>query len=387
MQPVDLFRLALRGLMRRSTRTALTSVGIVVAVASMVIFLSLGEGIRKVFRSELGAIGPDIQVSVDGITQGGPPPVNVPETLAAQISEKRALYGIKSVTPVILSVRSGGFDVKQNYFFYTYPSSQGTQDILPNAEIATGRMLNAQDEGQKVAVVGHKAAQNGGFKLGSDVRYNRKNFFKVVGILKETGGLADSFILVPLLTMQKAQDIRGKVSYIALKLNDPSQAKTVAASLKKDFDVEAQTQSDFLKILDRAVSISDAIRFGISLIALIVGGLAVTNTVMMGVYERTREFGTMRAIGANPGFIRKLVLLESLILSVIGGLGGVVVGYLGIVGINIYTQNLSSISVAALTPRLMLIALGVSLVLGILAGLFPSRTAGRIAITEALGRS
>lgn len=368
-------------------RTTLTVLGIVVAVASMVIFLSLGEGIRKVFRDELGAVGPDLQVSINGINQSGPPIANVPQSLAVQLEAKSKEYGFKSVTPVVYAVRSGGFDPAQSYLFYTYPAKQGTADIIPNAEIAQGRAMNAADEGKLVAVVGSKAAKNGNFKLGSDVRYNRRNFFKVIGILKESGGFSDSFILVPLTTMQKAQGLEGKVSVVAIKLDDPGSAKAVAERVKKDFDVEAQTQSDFLKILDRAVSVSDAIRFGISLISLIVGGLAVANTVMMGVFERTREFGTMRAIGAKPSFVRNLVLLESLILSVLGGIGGVILGYGGILIVNWYTQNLASINAAALTGRLIGFALLISLILGLLAGLLPARNAGRIAITDALGRN
>ncbi|MBB6097971.1 putative ABC transport system permease protein [Deinobacterium chartae] len=382
----DLFRLALRGLSRRAVRTTLTVLGIVVAVASMVIFLSLGEGIRQVFRQELGSIGPDVQVSVNGLTQGAAPLPDVPQEVAGRLEARAAEYGIRSVTPVVLSVR-GGFDPSQSFVIFGYPAAQGTADVLPNARVAQGRALTAADEGQAVAVVGAKAAQNGNFRLGSEVRYNRNNAFRVVGILEEEGGLTDSFILVPLSTLQRANGFPGRLTYVGLKLFDAGEARNVAQRIEQDFDLTAQTQSDFLRVLDRAVTVSDAIRFGISLIALVVGGLAVANTVMMGVFERTREFGTMRAIGAQPGFVWRLVLLESLLLSLLGGLGGLLLGYLGIVAVNAYTEQLAAISAAALTGRLVLMALGVSLLLGLLAGLLPARSAGRIRITEALGRN
>ena len=387
MNARDLFKLALRGLSRRAVRTALTVAGIVVAVASMVIFLSLGEGIRQVFRSQLSEIGPDIQVSVDGIGQGGIPTPNVPVSLAAQLEAKKNEYGIKSVTPVLLSVRSSVSLDGQNFVFYTYPTVQPLKDLIPGVVVKQGRLLTPEDEGKLVAVIGSKAAENGGFKLGSDVRFNRRSFFKVVGILEPGGGFTDSFILVPLSTMQKAQNLEGRSSYIALKLNDPSSARKVAEQIKTDFKLEAQTQSDFLKIIDRAITASDAIRFGISLISLIVGGLAVANTVMMGVFERTKEFGTMRAIGAQPSFVRSLVLLESLLLSILGGIGGIILGYLGILVVNYYTQDLAGINGAALTGRLIGFAVLVSLVIGLLAGLLPARSAGRIVITQALGRN
>lgn len=387
MHMIDLFQLALRGLSRRMVRTTLTALGIVVAVASMVIFLSLGEGIRKVFSEELGNIGPDIQVSLNGIQQGGTPVPNLDIKTVEQVKAKSDTYGIRSITPVIYVVRSGGFDPKQSFFFYGYPPSENILDFAPNTELASGRLLNAQDALLGNVLIGAKAAENGNLQIGSILRYNRRTSLKVVGILKAAGGLSDSVIYTPLKVMQSAVGAEGKISGINIKLIESARSKEVAALIQKDFDLEAQTQADFLKVLDRAVSISDAIRFGISLIALIVGGLAVANTVMMGVFERTREFGTMRAIGAQPSFVWKLVLLESLMLSVLGGLGGLVLGGMGIVVVNFYTQELASVNMAALTPRLALLAMGISLILGLLAGLLPARNAGRIAITEALGRN
>lgn len=382
----DLFQLALRGLTRRAVRTTLTVLGIVVAVASMVIFLSLGEGIRRVFTQELGNIGPDIQVSLNGIEEGLPRSPDLPENMVQQIEQRKEEWGIRSVVPIVISAR-GGFDPSQSFLIYGYPPKENVLDISPGIEVQEGRLLSANDEGQLVAVLGFKAAENAGLKLGSDVRFNRRSFFKVVGILKEQGGFTDSFIFVPKVSLQKAMGVEDQISYVAIKLQDPSKSKETAKAMSEALDAEAQTQSDFLRVLDRAVSISDAIRFGISLIALIVGGLAVANTVMMGVFERTREFGTMRAIGAKPNFIRNLVLLESLLLAFMGGIGGVILGYLGIQVVNLYTQNLANISAAALTPRLTLLAFAVSFILGLLSGLLPARSAGRIVITEALGRN
>jgi putative ABC transport system permease protein len=123
------------------------------------------------------------------------------------------------------------------------------------------------------------------------------------------------------------------------------------------------------------------------LISLIVGGLAVANTVMMGVYERTREFGVIRAIGAKPSFVFQLVVLESMLLAVIGGAGGVVLGYIGTLIVNFAVRDLISIAIAAVTVRLVLLAVGVAAVLGLISGLLPARVASRLVITEALGRN
>ena len=386
MRRSDLWQLAWRGLTRRPVRTVLTALGITVAVASMVIFLSLGEGLRQVFTSELGGIGPDIQVSLNGFTQGLAPSPNLSDSTAADIRKLAPGLGITLVTPVVMSLRTS-LDPSQSVVFYGLPAEQGVNAVFPKVTAAQGRLLSAADEGKPLAVVGAKAASNLKLKLGSELRLNRRASVRVSGILNPESGLTDSFIFLPLSTIQAAIGAQGKLSLVAVKLQDPRQARKVAGQLSKSLNLEAQTQSDFLSFVERALKISDAVRFGISLIALIVGGLAVANTVMMGVFERTREFGTLRAIGARPGFVRALVLLESLLLSLVGGAVGILLGLLGIWGVNAYTQGLAGIDAAALTPRLTLLAFGISLLLGLLAGLLPARTAGNTVITDALGRA
>jgi putative ABC transport system permease protein len=385
VNPSDLWTLARRGLTRRPVRTLLTALGITVAVASMVVFLSLGEGIRKVFTAELGGIGPDVQVSLSGFSQGFAPQPNLPESAVADIRALAAELGITQVTPVVMALR-GSLDVTQSVVLYGLPAAQGLDAVFPNTQAAQGRSLTPADEGRGVAVVGAKAAENLRLSVGSTLNLNRRNRVEVVGVLGPESGLVDSFIFLPIRTLQRAEGAEERVSLVALKLADPRKARTVADTLSTRLNLEAQTQSDFLSFVDRALRISDAVRFGISLIALIVGGLAVANTVMMGVFERTREFGTLRAMGARPGFVRALVLSESLLLSLVGGVGGLLLGLAGIWAVNLYTQDLAGIDAAALTPALTALALGVSLLLGLISGLLPARSASRLSITDALGR-
>lgn len=386
MKPLDLWQLALRGLLRRPTRTALTSLGIAVAVASMVIFLSLGEGIRKVFASELGGIGPDIQLSLSGLSQGFAIQPNLPASTLSQVQSFAPELGIETITPVIMTVR-GGFSPTQSVVLYGLPAQQGINTVFPSTKIASGRLLVPKDDKRRVAVVGAKAAKNLNLAVGSKLNLNRRQSAKVIGVLEPQSSLTDNFIFLPLHNLQLSEGAEDYVSLLAIKLTEPRQARQVADTLSERLDLEAQTQSDFLSFIDRALTISDAVRFGISLIALIVGGLAVANTVMMGVFERTREFGTLRAMGARPSFVQSLVLTESLCLSLMGGVAGLLLGLLGIMAVNAYTQNLAGISAALLTPRLALLALGISFALGLLSGLLPARSAGQVRIVEALGRT
>jgi putative ABC transport system permease protein len=390
MNFADLFVLAQRGLLRRPVRTFLTVLGIVVAVASMVIFLSLGEGFRRALGAEIGNVGPDLQVTLAGNESSsvfGSPIPDVPLENAKRFEGVASELGIKQVIPYILTAR-GSFS-GQGYLIAGYPFERvPLSDIYPNLKLLEGRLFTPADALENIAVVGAAAAKSASLKLGSVLRLNRDVSFKVVGILQKGDGFTDSFIFVPFNALAKGIGIANRATGIAIKLNDAGDARKVATALNSRFtDLNAKTQGDVLSILDKAIAIGDAFRFGISLISLIVGGLAVANTVMMGVYERTREFGVIRAIGAKPSFVFSLVVLESMLLALIGGAGGVLVGYLGSFVVNFAVRDLVSVSIAAVTPRLILLAVGVAAVLGLFAGLLPARTASKLVITQALGRN
>jgi putative ABC transport system permease protein len=388
----DLFTLAQRGLMRRPVRTLLTVLGIVVAVASMVIFLSLGEGFRKALGSEIGNIGPDITVSLAGNDSSslfGSPIPDVPLENVARFEGVAKELGITQVIPFILTAR-GSFS-GSGYAIAGYPFERvSLNDVYPSLKLAAngGRLFTKEDASANVAVVGALAAKTANLQLGDELRISRTSRFKVIGLLEKGDGFTDSVIFVPFTSLGKGLGIEGRATGIALKLVDSGAAKTVAADLNKRFtDLSAKTQGDVLKILDKAIAIGDAFRFGISLISLIVGGLAVANTVMMGVYERTREFGVMRAIGAKPSFVFALVVLESLLIAMLGGAGGVVLGYIGTLVVNFAVRDLIGVAIAAVTFRLFALAVGVAATLGLLSGLLPARTASRLVITQALGRN
>jgi putative ABC transport system permease protein len=391
MNFADLSTLALRGLMRRPVRTILTVIGIVVAVASMVVFLSLGEGFRKALGNELGNVGPDIQMTLagsEGSSIFGSPIPDVPLEVVSRFEGLKTELGIRQVIPYLLTAR-GNFS-GSGYVIVAYPFENVTlNDVYPNMKLASGRFISPSEGNQKVAVVGSQAAKTANLKLGDELRLSRTDRYKVVGLLERGEGFTDSAIFLPFSSLTKTLAVEGKATGVALKLTDAANARRTADDINKRFEGElkAQTQGDVVQVLDRAIAIGDAFRFGISLIALIVGGLAVANTVMMGVYERTKEFGVIRAIGAKPSFVFQLVVWESLLIAILGGIGGIIVGYIGTLIVNYAVRDLISIAIAQVTPRLILLSVGVATILGLLSGLLPARTASRLVITQALGRN
>ena len=382
-----IWSLALQSLRLRPLRTFLTALGIAVAVGSTIIFLSLGEGLRQVFTQEIGGVGPAIQVSYgpfDATALTAVP--ELPLRFAAALRAADEQYGVRSVTPIMLYAR-GGFTPGSAFLFQGLPTNLDVADLYFGYEVVRGRGLGAGDRGESVAVIGESVAERNNVGVGSTLRLNPEASLEVVGVARSGGGLVDNAVLLPLATLQRATGIRDRVSFFALDLVEPARAAEIAESLSAEFpQLGFQTQEQVLQVLERGVRISDVVRLGISAIALIVGAISVTNTVLMSVFERTREFGVIRAVGAKPRFLFGLVLTESVVLSLVGAAFGVLLGRLGIGVVNRIADGLIGTPVAALTLRLAVFAVAVAFLMGIFAGLIPAARAARIQVAVAMSR-
>lgn len=382
-----IWSLALQSLRLRPLRTFLTALGIAVAVGSTVIFLSLGEGLRQVFSEEIGGIGPDIQVSYGPFDTSALTAVpELPLRFAEELRTGGERYGITRVTPIMLYAR-GGFSPGSSFLFQGLPPGTGVGDIYFDYEVVRGRGLNKGDTRAQVAVVGEQVAERNRVGVGDTLRLNPESSFQIVGVARSGGGLVDNAVLVPLASLQGAIGIRNRVSFFALDLAEPARAAVAAETLSEAYpQLGFQTRGEVLRVLERGIRVSDVVRLGISAISLIVGAIAVANTVLMSVFERTREFGVIRAVGAKPRFLFGLVLSESVLLSLIGAAFGVAIGRFGIAAVNRIADNLIGLEVAALTLRLGLFAVTVAFVMGVLSGLLPAARAARIPIAVAMSR-
>ena len=379
---MEVFYLVLRNLMARPVRSLLTLLGVLVATSSMVLFLSFGEGLRRALFQELSRVGPAIQVVPEGVEGFGLSafPEITPETLEALKQAGEAL-GVQALVPTLFLTR-GGFDPSTSFFFQGLPPGVAPDLLYPGVRAREGRLLPSE----RGAVVGERVAKRSELALGSPLRLSPRVELRVEGILEETGSLADNLIFVPLPVLQEVLGTKN-YSAILVALNPGQKAEEVARALERAVPgIKAQTTGEVMRFAERALRISDLVRFGISLVALTVGGLLVANTVMMSVYERIREFGVMRALGARRGFIFRLVLLEALLLALLGGVLGLGLGGIASSAINLYTLDQVGLALSAVTPRLSLFALGVALTLGLVAGLLPAYNASRIPVVEALGR-
>lgn len=354
----------------------------------MVIFLSFGEGMRRVFSEQLGAVGPDLQVTF-GEAESFSPFSSVPELDVAYVGRLQEVaehYGITAVTPTILLFR-GGFDPRSSLLFQGLPADIDPREFVAGFRLLRGRWFEEGEEGSQLAVIGQSAAERLGLGPDRELRLNPRSSFRIIGVASSDAGVIDNSVIVPLDALRKAMGVEGRVSALSLDLAQPALAADAARRLSAEFpELGFQTRSDLLDVVEQGLRISDAVRLGISAIALLVGAIAVVNTLLMSVFERTREFGVLRAVGARPRFLLGLVLTESVLLSIAGALAGLVLGRLGISAINQVSESYVGLEVAALTVRLAGFAVAVALTTGLLAGLLPAARAARIPIATAMAR-
>lgn len=382
-----IWNLALHSLRHRPLRTVLTATGIAIAVGSMVVFLSLGEGLRRAFASELSNIGAELQISYGSFETssfGGVP--ELPLALRDEVEAAAEPFGVTKVVPLILYVR-GGFTASSSFAFQGLPADVDVASIYPGYRVVEGDGIGPDDAGRNVAVVGVQAAERSNLAIGDVLRLSADATFEIVGLAEDGGGFLSNGIVVPLSSLQTAIQSPDRVSFLVVDLDDPSRADEAAAALEERFpELGVQTAGDVLSVIERGIRITDVVRLGISAIALIVGAIAVANTVLMSVFERTREFGVVRAVGARPRFLFGVVLAESVLLSLVGGAAGVALGRGGAWAVNLVSADLIGLDVAAVTLRLVAFALLVALAMGLLSGLAPSARAARIQIADAVSQ-
>jgi len=250
-----------------------------------------------------------------------------------------------------------------------------------------GRKLDESDDGGLVVLLGSSIAGSQFLNIGDEIEYERREddktdsfYFEVIGILEETGDSdIDDAAYVPLSTMQELED-EDTITQLKVKIDDIENVERITQDIN-DYSDEVRAFS-FLSIVRQMEGTLSTIQlavYGIAAISLIVGGIGIMNTMIMSVMERRREIGVMKAIGATTTMILTQVLEESAFLSLIGGFIGLVLGYGSISLITRYT-GMATI----MTPTLIAVGLGFSLVLGMGAGLYPAWSASQLDPIEVL---
>ncbi|MBI3654709.1 MAG: ABC transporter permease [Acidobacteria bacterium] len=398
------FRIALRALSRNKLRSSLTMLGIIIGVGAVIAMVGIGQGASASIQAQISNLGNNMLIvfagsSNTGGTRGGfgSGTTLLPEDITAIEQECSA---VKAASPV---VRANGQLVFGNQNWVASSGIQGTNEKFPEIRawpMAAGEFFSEADvrNATRVCVIGKTVADNlfaGSDPVGQTLRV-RNLPFRVLGVLSvkgqnQFGQDQDDTVLVPYTTAQKkmlnithvqaamVSAISAAATFTAEKqITDLlRQRHKLSGNQENDFTVRNLT--DVAEAADQSSKIMTNLLASIAGVSLLVGGIGIMNIMLVSVTERTREIGIRMAIGARSGVIRRQFLIESITLSVVGGIFGVLVG----VGASIIiskTLNWPTL----ISPVSIIASVVFSVLVGVGFGYYPARKAAALDPIEAL---
>ncbi len=404
MNLLAIFKVALRALGRNKLRTALTMLGIIIGVSAVIMMVSIQQGAHSMMMDEMGSLGSNMIYVMPGSRRSGGARMGMgaASTLTEQdvAAMEREIPTIAAASP---SVNASGQLVfgNQNWFVQI----QGTNEKFPKIrdwEVSEGEFFTAGDvrSASRVIVLGQSVSEElfqGGDPIGQTIRV-RNLPFRVVGVLAEKGQSAvgqdqDDTAVMPYTTVQRkllGQQIQSissaMVSSISEEASEVTQSQIISLLRQRhkiapdaDDDFSVRSMTDIAEMMDQMSSIMTMLLVSIAAISLIVGGIGIMNIMLVSVTERTREIGIRMAVGARPNYVRLQFLMESMTLSLMGGLVGVIIGGLLAVGIARALGWPSLISELA-----VLISFAFASGIGIFFGFYPAHKAASLDPIEAL---
>lgn len=389
---MNLYTIIQDGIMRRRIRTALSILGITVAATALFSLVSLKQGYESGMRAELDNMGAQIVAVAKGcpyeaiavIMIGGQVPATLPESVVEQIRKSPNVAG---ASPNVY----GAYD----YLGLSHPLVGITPEELKLKSWwkIEGRFPENFGEVVLGSVEASVFAEKSGEykKIGDSINVTvggREVSLKIVGILQSTGSKDDYSTYTSLETAQKLLNLEGRVVAVNVRVKDIGDVPATIEKIEEIPDVQAVTVAQVLGTIQNLVQAGQSMLVVVMLVALVIGGLGTMNTMLMSVFERTREIGLMKAIGASKSQIFCLFLSEGLAISLIGGFLGTVAGgaatLMGDVILEQFVSVMPTQSVGQLSWTAAAIAILFPLAIGSLSALYPALRAARLNPIDAL---
>jgi putative ABC transport system permease protein len=403
MHYANLFRIAIRALVRNKLRAFLTMLGIIIGVASVIAMLAIGEGSKANIRKEMSSMGTNMVMVMPNFQRRGGVSLGASSSMALKYSDVEAIRNEDvSVSGASPEVRASGQVIYSNQ--NTQTTIYGvTEEYLKirKLDIQSGRIFNSTElKGMsKVCILGQTVVKNlfgaGADPVGLSIRIQKLPFL-VIGVLKDKGesGMGqdqDDLILAPYTTVQRRLAAIDYINGIyASATTEEKSAKAIVEiteTLRRTHKLKESAENDFRvmsqsELIATVSSITEMLTIllgAIAGISLLVGGIGIMNIMFVSVTERTREIGLRMSIGGRGKDILKQFLVESILLSILGGSVGVIFGYIIARGAGSLMKIVPIIQV-----QTVVLAFTVCFAIGVFFGWYPARKAANLNPIDAL---
>jgi len=404
----DNFDLAYKNIRERMSRSILTLLGIAIGIMAIISLMAVGEGMNEAVTGELSNLSDTIIVSTgegfstSGLAMGGG--VSISEDNGEYLTDRdiadiKRIHGIKEVSTQLSSMGFAEFNGRDVSVSIVGMDSKSMELRYGRENLESGSLL---DEGDKnKIVIGHEVANeyfDSYVSIGSRIKINGKKFV-VHGIFAEEGGGGiSSTSNSVLLNLEDFKKLTGESNIRAatVRVYDISDVELIADEIEQrinenhgeDDYVTANTMSSILDSIQNVIGIMQTVLLAIASIALVVASIGIMNTMLTSVMERTHDIGIMKAIGAMNKDIMLIFIFEGMLVSFVGGIFGILFGVFGSQAISalMFRSGMGGgvTVIPIITIVSVVIAVGVSIFVGILSSLYPAMKAARMSPIEAV---
>lgn len=373
---MNIIGLMLKNPFRNKTRSFLAIIGIAIGIATIVALGMITASLEDSTETTLKEGAAEITAMKVGSTYGSSSS-NLNESLVENLSKVNGVN--KTAGRIEGSVAAKTEDGESRLGGYSiYGAKPDDLDILGINNV-NGSIYK---ENENEVIIGKQVAEEENYTIGDTIDVYGEEY-KITGIY-ETGSLMNDFAMYTnLKNLQELTDNEEKVSSIAVKINKNASLDDVNNRLKDEYNdtLTTITAEELSQTIEDTIGTINSATTAIELLAIVIGGLGVINTMMMTVFERTREIGVLKSVGWTKKKILTMILGESIVLTIISGIIGSILGILGVILLlNNGGDNMKLVFDLSIFIKAFLVALSV----GIIGGLYPAIKASRLSPTEAL---
>ncbi len=360
------FTIISRGLLRRPVRTGLTLVGISIGIAAVVALVGISRGFEQSWAKGMQARGTDIVVSTMG---SGLAPKPFDDSVRDQVA---AVPGVAAVCPLFVDLTS-----IESSSMMIVSSREWGGFSWQNLKVLSGRLPN--DAMEPAVVLGQNAAEVLEKKVGDPIQIETREL-TVVGIVDGGALVENGSVIISLPLYQEITGNEGKINVIDVRAapgTSEEDLKSLCGEINKVAGEAKALPAGENIGNSQAYKFISAMSWGTSLLAVIVGVLGVMNTMLMTVFERKQEICILLAIGWKRGRIIRMILLESALLGLLGGIFGVLLGTAGVKVIE-RLPAIHGLLEPDLSLKLMLVSVAIAVIVGVISGLYPAWRSSRL---------